>query len=58
MLSAPGVEGRRLELSGEAVLEPRRSALKEKRFRTLLGRLELLESGDGEGLEAYAVVMN
>lgn len=58
MLSVPGEAGRKLELSGDALFEPRLSALKERRFRTLLGRFAFLTSGEGEVVAEYAVVVN
>lgn len=42
MLSVPGEDGRKPELSGEVLFDPRLNALKESSFRTLLGRFELL----------------
>lgn len=42
MLSVLGEDGRKLELSAEVLFEPRLSARKERRFRTLLGRFEPL----------------
>lgn len=42
MRSVPDEDGRKPELSGEVLLDPRLNALKESSFLTLLGRFEVL----------------